>query len=64
MVGLAKARPKNSRNQVPYSHRFKAICDAVLEDKSFCLKEVDDLLKLDHSHAQYHQIHTQLFVCA
>ena len=47
----------------PYSHRFKAIRDAVLEDKSFCHKEVDGLSKLDHSYAYYYQIQTQLFVC-
>ena len=48
----------------PYSHWFKAIHDAVLEDTSFCLKEeVDGMLKCDHSHAYYHQIQTQLFVC-
>jgi len=48
----------------PYCHRGEDIVDAASNDKKFCLKkDVDGALHLDHSHAYYYQIQTQLFVC-
>ena len=47
----------------PYCHRGEGIEDAASHDKNFCLKTADDgLITLDHTHAYYYQVQTQLFV--
>ena len=46
----------------PYSHRYETIQDAV-QDKGFCLKERDGLIKLDCTHAYFYQVQTQMFIC-
>jgi len=48
----------------PYSHRGENILSAVTTDKQFCLiKNVDGSLHLDHGHAYYYQVQTQMFIC-
>jgi len=47
----------------PYSHRYESVEEAASNDKKFCLKEDQGIIKLDSTHAYYHQIQTQLFVC-
>ena len=48
----------------PYCHRDDAIESAASKDTNFCLKKQDDgSLVLDHGHAYYYQVQTQLFVC-
>ena len=46
----------------PYCHRSESISDA-MEDKNFCLKNVNDEVHLDEHHAYYYQVQTQLSVC-
>ena len=36
---------------------------AATNDSKFCLKQLDGELRLDHRHAYYYQVQTQLFVC-
>ena len=46
----------------PFCHRGESI-ECASEDKKFCLqKDFDGNLHLDHTHAYYHQVQTQLFV--
>ena len=49
----------------PFCHRNDAsMHDIAAEDKHFCLKQNSDgSLSLDHSHAYYYQVQTQMFVC-
>ena len=48
----------------PYSHHSESILSAVISDKQFCLTKSDDgLLYLDHGHAYYYQVQTQMFIC-
>ena len=47
----------------PYSHRHESIEAAASNDPNFCLKKDEDLLYLDHKHAYYYQVQTQMFVC-
>ena len=47
----------------PYSHRQDSVDLAALNDDTFCLKIHDSALHLDHNHAYYYQIQTQMFVC-
>ena len=47
----------------PYSNRGESIASAAFNDKTFCLNTASDgSLHLDHSHAYYYQVQTQLFV--
>ena len=47
----------------PYCHRYESIASAAFSDKTFCLHTASDgSLHLDHSHAYYYQVQTQLFV--
>lgn len=47
----------------PFCHRNDGIQEAA-QDKMFCLqKGSDGTYKLDHSHAYYYQVQTQMFVC-
>ena len=40
------------------------VIEASTHDAKFCIqRNVDGVLKLDHSHAYYYQVQTQLFVC-
>ena len=40
------------------------ILDIAAQDEKFCLKQnTDGSLNLDHTHAYYYQIQTQIFVC-
>ena len=50
-------------NQVLLFSSVQAICDVVFEDKSFCLKEVDGLLKLDHLILTTTKFRPSYFVC-
>ena len=46
----------------PYCHRGETV-ETASQDKKFCLiKNSDGKLALDHTHAYYYQIQTQLFV--
>jgi len=48
----------------PYCHRDDTIEYAVRKDAKFCLQKHDDgSMHLDHGHAYYYQVQTQLFVC-
>jgi len=48
----------------PYSHRGEDLLSAVISDKQFCLIQNDDgSLQLDHGHAYYYQVQTQMFIC-
>ena len=47
----------------PYCHRDESISAAVAKDKNFCLIEVNGQISLDHDHAYYYQVQTQIFVC-
>jgi len=47
----------------PYSHRYESVEEAASNDENFCLKEDQGIIKLDSTHAYYHQIQIQLFVC-
>ena len=47
----------------PYCHCDETIKAAAVNDKKFCLKVEDGVLHLDHSHAYYYQVQTQIFVC-
>ena len=47
----------------PYCHRKDTIQSAANEDTNFCLKEQNGLLRLNHGHAYYYQVQTQMFVC-
>ena len=47
----------------PYCHRGESVTDAAYEDHKFCLQlNSDGSLHLDHTHAYYYQVQTQLFV--
>ena len=47
----------------PYCHRGESIASAFSKDSRFCLLAASDgALHLDHSHAYYYQVQTQLFV--
>ena len=48
---------------MPISHRHESIEAAASNDPNFCLKKDEDLLYLDHKHAYYYQVQTQMFVC-
>jgi len=48
----------------PYCHRDDTIECAVNKDAKCCLQKHDDgSIHLDHEHAYYYQVQTQLFVC-
>lgn len=48
----------------PYCHREETIESAATNDKKFCLKKQHDgSLLLNHDHAYYYQVQTQVFVC-
>ena len=47
----------------PFCHRDESIAAAITSDKNFCLTEVDGQISLDHCHAYYYQVQTQIFVC-
>ena len=47
----------------PFCHRGESIAAAITSDKNFCLTEVDGQISLDHCHAYYYQVQTQIFVC-
>ena len=47
----------------PNCHQGTDIRTPAIEDSGFCLKIVDGLLRLDHSHSYYYQVQSQLFVC-
>ena len=47
----------------PYCHRENDLRTAAAQDTQFCLKTSHGELHLDHNHAYYYQIQTQLFVC-
>ena len=48
----------------PFSRKETTLKDAAV-DKAFCLKQQpgEEELHLDHHHAYYYQVQTQLFVC-
>ena len=47
----------------PYCHKGQSI-EVSTQDMKFCIqKNADGVLALEHSHAYYYQIQTQLFVC-
>ena len=47
----------------PFCHRNDAIVESS-DDKQFCLKkDSNNCLQLDHLHAYYYQVQTQIFVC-
>ena len=48
-----------------YPHRQDSVDSAALNNDTFCLKihDSDSALHLDHSHAYYYQVQTQMFVC-
>ena len=48
----------------PYSHQHESISTAAAVDKTFCLKDTDGSLHLDHAHSYYYQVQTQMFVCS
>ena len=45
----------------PYCHRENDLRTAATQDSQFCLKTLDGKLHLDHNHAYYYQVQTQLF---
>ena len=47
----------------PFCHHDESIAAASTSDKNFCLSEVDGQISLDHCHAYYYQVQTQIFVC-
>ena len=47
----------------PFCHRGESIAAAITSDKNFSLTEVDGQISLDHCHAYYYQVQTQIFVC-
>lgn len=48
----------------PYSHKGECITNIATHDSQFCLKkDSDGKLHLDHNHAYYYQVQTQLYVC-
>ena len=47
----------------PYCRREESIKSAAANDKHFCLIQQGSRLYLDHSHAYFYQVQTQLFVC-
>ena len=47
----------------PYCHQNESIISATVNDKKFCLREEDEMLRLDCSHQYYYQVQTQIFVC-
>ena len=47
----------------PYCHRENDLWTAAAQDSQFCLKASHGELHLDHNHAYYYQVQTQLFVC-
>lgn len=47
----------------PFCHRETSLQVAATNDNKFCLKQLDEKLRLDHKHAYYYQVQTQLFVC-
>ena len=47
----------------PYCHREESIKSAAANSSNFCLVEQENSLYLDHSHAYFYQVQTQLFVC-
>jgi len=47
----------------PFCHRDESIAAAITSDKNFCLTEVDGKISLDHYHAYYYQVQTQMFIC-
>ena len=47
----------------PYCHREESIKSAAANSNNFCLVEQENSLYLDHSHAYFYQVQTQLFVC-
>ena len=47
----------------PYCHKSQSI-EVSTQDTKFCIqKNADGVLALEHSHANYYQMQTQLFVC-
>ena len=47
----------------PFCHPETSLQVAATNDNKFCLKQLDGKLHLDHKHAYYYQVQTQLFVC-
>jgi len=47
----------------PFCHRETSLEAAATNDSKFCLKQSNGELSLDHRHAYYYQVQTQLFVC-
>ena len=47
----------------PYCHHEESIKSAAANSSNFCLVEQENSLYLDHSHAYFYQVQTQLFVC-
>ena len=48
---------------MPFLSSGNITTSAATNDSKFCLKQLDGELRLDHRHAYYYQVQTQLFVC-
>ena len=46
-----------------FYHHDESISAVNISDKNSCLSEVDGQISLDHCHAYYYQVQTQIFVC-
>ena len=52
------------KSKCPYCHHLDAV-DSVATDKQSCLvSEADGSFHIDHTHAYYYQVQTQLFACS
>ena len=61
MTAVARGLWKSSIHN--YCHKGQSI-EVSTQDTKFCIqKNADGVLALEHSHAYYYQIQTQLFVC-
>ena len=47
----------------PYTDQNESIEEANYNNSNFCLEEHEGSLRLDHNHAYYYQVQTQMFVC-
>ena len=62
--GIVKCKCHGIGVLCPFCHKETTLKEAAV-DKTFCLKQQldEERLRLDHLHAYYYQVQTQLFVC-
>ena len=50
------------RNKIFYSHREESVASAALNNTFYLKIDDDNALHLDHKHAYYYEVQTQMFV--